>query len=89
MCTQAQAMQELSRGLGRQKPDALSQSLIPEHFTMDTQGDDYKERRFARPGNECQQPSTMLHNIDQQGTPGDKATGETVTTMTHNNELEG
>jgi len=31
----------------------------------------------------------MRHNIDQQGTPVDRATGEKVTMMTHNNELEG
>jgi len=46
---QAQDMQELSRVLGRQTPDALPQSLIPEHLSMDTR-DDYKERRCARPG---------------------------------------
>jgi len=88
MRAQAQDMQELSRGLGRQTPDTLSKSLIPEHFTMDTQETITRSVDAPGQGNECEQTNIMPHNIDQQGSPVDRATGETVT-MTHNNELKG
>jgi len=89
MRAQAQEIQELSSGLGRQTPDALSQSLIPEHFTMDTQESITRSVDAPDQGNECEQPSIMPHNRDEQDTPVDRGTGERVTTMTHNNELEG
>jgi len=86
---QAQDMQELSSGIGRQTPDALPQSLIPEHLSMDTQETITRSVDAPDQGNECELPSIMPHNIDKQDTPVDRATGETETMMTHNNELEG
>jgi len=56
---------------------------------MDTQETITRSVDAPDQGNECEQPSIMPHNIDQQDTPVDRATGETETMTTHNNELEG
>jgi len=61
---QAQDMQELSSGLGRQTPDALPQSLIPEHLTMDTQETITRSVDVPDQGSECEQPRIMPLNID-------------------------
>ena len=82
-------MQELSSDIGRQTADALPQSLSPEHLSMDTQETITKRVDAPDQGDECEQPSIMPHSIDQQDTPVDRATGETETMMTHDNELEG
>jgi len=89
ICEQAQDMQVLSRGLDRQTPAAFSQSLNPEHFTMDTQETITRSIDAPDQGNECEQLRTLPYNTEQQGTPVDRATGETVTRMTYNDELEG
>ena len=86
---QAQDMQEPNSGIGRQTPDVLPQSLIPEHLSMDTEETITRSVDAPDQGDKCEQPNIMPHNIDQQDTPVDRTTGETETMMTHNNELEG
>ena len=56
---------------------------------MDTQETITRSVDAPDQGNECEQPSIMTHNIDQQDTHVDRATVETETMMSHNNELEG
>jgi len=82
-------MQELSRGLDRLTPAAFSQPLNPEHLTMDTQETITRNVDAPDQGNEYEQPSILPYIIEQQGIPVDRATRETVTRMTYNNELEG
>ena len=65
---QAKDMQVLSSGIGRNIPDALPQSLIPEHLSMDTQETITRSVDAPDQGDECEQPSIMPHNIDQQDT---------------------